>query len=247
MTRTRNSGRVWAIAGGAVLLVGVITFVAVGIANAPAPVPTPTPTDSDATTDTPSSSPSSTPSDDPATVVDPDAPTRGWIGEPITRDPELYARAALAAAATFDTTLTSREDWLAYLDSWFTPDTRYNEDDRGRELDSAQLELRQSVVLPETEWDALSAEDGRVEAAADGELAFSPVPDDEASVMSIVTGDVTLMFTRSDGAAGEVSYEQEVRVSVQVLCGEGSIPTPGTAQQPGDCKVVRYFPEPLEP
>lgn len=247
MIRGKNSGRVWALAGGAVLLVGVVTFIAVGVANAPAPSPAPTPSGSDTASSSPSSSATPTPSDSQGAVVDPDAVARGWAGEPITRDRDVYARAALAAAATFDSTLASREEWLAYLDTWFTPDTRYIEADRDARAERARLELRQSVVLPETEWDGLAAEDGRVEAVADGELSFTPVPEDEMSVMSIVTGDVTLTFTRSDGGDGEVSYEQDVRVSVQVLCGEGSIPTPGSAQQAGDCKVVRYFSEPLEP
>ena len=65
--------------------------------------------------------------------------------------------------------------------------------------------------------------------------------------MRIGTADVVLTFTRSDGNGGETSYEETVRVSVQVLCGEGSVPTPNTAQQAGDCKVVRYFSGSLEP
>jgi hypothetical protein len=32
-----------------------------------------------------------------------------------------------------------------------------------------------------------------------------------------------------------------------VLCGPGSVPTPDSGQQAGDCKVVRYFTEPMEP
>ena len=65
--------------------------------------------------------------------------------------------------------------------------------------------------------------------------------------MSIGTADVTLTFTRSDGNGNETSYDETVRVSVQVLCGEGRCRRPNTAQQAGDCKVVRYFSEPLEP
>jgi hypothetical protein len=84
-------------------------------------------------------------------------------------------------------------------------------------------------------------------ASVPANIAWSDVPEDPDGVMSIGTADVVLTFTRSDGAGGELSYDESVRVSVQVLCGEGSIPTPGSAQVPGDCKVVRFFPEPLEP
>ena len=54
-------------------------------------------------------------------------------------------------------------------------------------------------------------------------------------------------YTRADASGKESSYDETVRVSVQVLCGEGSIPAPDSAQQPGDCKVVRYFSGSLEP
>lgn len=162
-------------------------------------------------------------------------------------DAETYIRAALAAASTFDTTRSTREEWLDYLDTWFTPDTRYAEADRAERTKTAQLELQQGVVLPQEEWDSLAGENGRVVAEATGDIAHVPVSDDASGDMSIGTSDVTLTFTRSDGSGGETSYEEHVRVSVQVLCGPGSVPTPDTAQQAGDCKVVRYFTEPLEP
>ena len=91
--------------------------------------------------------------------------------EPITTDPETYVRAALAAASTFDTQLSARSEWLTYLDTWFTPDTRYtSEEDRQSDMQASQLEMRQGVVLPEAEWDSLANEDGRVVAAAAGEI-----------------------------------------------------------------------------
>lgn len=171
----------------------------------------------------------------------------GWVSEPVTTDRSAYVRAAISAASTFDTTLAPRDAWLSHLDSWFTPDTRYDEADRDARLQDARLELREAVVLPESEWLSLAEEGGRVAAVVAGEIAWSEVPEDPAGVMSIGTADVVLTFTRSNGADGELSYDESLRVSVQVLCGEGSVPAPGSAQEPGDCKVVRYFPEPLEP
>lgn len=233
--------RGWAIAGGAILLTGIIAIIIVAVSNQRSPQSIPT--------DTPTTSPSSTPAPtDPSdAVVDAGAEENGWRGEPITTDAELYTAAALEAAATFDTTRASRDEWLAYLDSWFTPDTRYNSaEDQLERMEAAQLEMRQGVVLPEQEWDSLAAEDGRVVADA-GSVVTGPVPDDVSGDMAIATADVVLTFTRADGAGGESSFEESVRVSVQVLCGAGSVPTPDSTQQAGDCKVVRYFTEPVEP
>lgn len=114
-------------------------------------------------------------------------------------------------------------------------------------MQAAQLELRQGVVLPEAEWDSLAGEDGRVVAAIDEDLELGPVSDDESGDMTIGTADVVLTFTRTDGDGAESSYDETVRVSVQVLCGPASVPTPGSDQLAGDCKVVRYFTEPMEP
>lgn len=233
--------RAWAISGGVILLAGIIAIIIVAVSNQRSPQPVPT--------ETPAASPSSTPaptnpSDE---VVDAGAEENGWRAEPITSDAELYAAAALEAAATFDTTKSSRDEWLTYLDSWFTPDTRYSsESDQLQRMSAAQLELRQGVVLPEQEWDSLAAEDGRVIADA-GRVVTGPVTDDESGDMAIATADVVLTFTRTDGAGGESSFEDSVRVSVQVLCGPGSVPTSDSAQLAGDCKVVRYFTEPVEP
>ncbi|MDQ7876556.1 hypothetical protein Q9R08_01060 [Microbacterium sp. QXD-8] len=173
---------------------------------------------------------------------------QGWLPEPITADREVYIRSALEAAATFDTQKSTREDWLDYLDTWFTPDTRYTaEADQQSAVEASQVELRTGVVLPQEEWDSLAREEGRVVATASGDVVYVPVTDDASGDMSIGTSDVTLTFTRSDGSGAETSYEEQVRVSVQVLCGLESVPTPDSAQQAGDCKVVRYFTEPLEP
>ena len=142
----------------------------------------------------------------------------------------------------------AREEWLDYLDTWFTPDTRFtSEADQLAAMTDSQTELRQGVVLPQDEWDSLAREDGRVVAAVTSEITDVPLTDDPSGDMSIGTADVTLSFTRSDGSGGETSYDDHVRVSVQVLCGTASVPTPDTDQRSGDCKVVRYFTEPLEP
>lgn len=244
MTTNHSSGRrglLWAVLGGLVLVAGIAAVIVSSVLSQPAPTPTTT----TSSTSVPSTGTATAP---PGQFVDPGATENGWTPEPITTDAETYIRAALEAASTFDTTKSTREQWLDYLDSWFTPDTRYtSEADQQSAVDDAQVELRTGVVLPQEEWDSLARENGRVAAVTTGTVAFVPVTDDASGDMSIGTADVTLTFTRSDGAGGETSYDEQVRVSVQVLCGPASVPTPDTAQQAGDCKVVRYFTEPLEP
>lgn len=242
--RRAPRGLMWAVIGGVVLLAGVIAIIIASLLTPQGTGPTGTPEPPD----TGSTSPSPLVSTSEGQVVDASVTGRGWVPEPITTDPEVYAKAALAAASTFDTTLSGRDEWLDYLDTWFTLDTRYaDESDRAAELAAAQLELRQGVVLPEEQWDSLAAEEGRVVAAVQGDVSVQSVPDDPSGDMSIGTADVVLTYTRSDGAGAESSYDETVRVSVQILCGPDSAPTPDSAQQAGDCKVVRYFTEPMEP
>ncbi|MGA1827087.1 hypothetical protein [Microbacterium sp.] len=246
MTTSPNNrsrrGLAWAIIGGAVLLVGILAIILAAIFSGGS---TPTQTETAPPQATPTAHPTNPAVDE---FVDTSVIDKGWVPEPITTDPETYIRAALAAASTFDTQLSTRPKWLAYLDTWFTPDTRYaSEEDRQSDMQASQLEMRQGVVLPEAEWDSLANEDGRVVAAATGDIEYSDVPDDESGAMRIGTADVVLTFTSEDGTGSETSYEDSVRVSVQVLCGDGSVPMPNTAQQAGDCKVVRYFSGSLEP
>ena len=238
----RSRGLVWAIIGGAALFVSVLAIILAALfSGGSAPSPRQTAPQNSPPTTTPTAAPA------PEDVVDASVTERGWVPEPITTDAETYVRAALEAASTFDTQLSSRAEWLAYLDTWFTPDTRYtSEADRASDMQASQLELRQGVALPEAEWTSLANEDGRVTAVA-GDVEFTDVPDDTSGGMRIGAADIVLTFTRSDGSGGATSYDETVRVSVQVLCGAGSIPTPDTAQRAGDCKVVRYFSGSLEP
>lgn len=242
MSVRANRARTWAIVGGAVLLIG---FVAVIVSAITGRISSPDPTSSSTTAHP--STPTASATDVPGEVVDPGATKRGWVAEPITTDADTYIRAALAAASTFDTTLSTREEWLAYLDTWLTPDTRYDESERAADVQSVKVELRQAVVIPQGQWDSLAQQNGRVAAKANGDIARQSVPADATGDMTIGTADVVLTTTSSDGSSGELSYDEKIRVSVQVLCGEGSIPTPNSAQRAGDCKIVRYFTEPLEP
>lgn len=238
--RPRRTGAIWAVLGGAVLIAGVIALL-VGMLNRP--------NDSDPTPSAPvptGASSSATPTAPTGSVVNEKVVDAGRVPEPITTDATVYVEAALSAASTFDTTLSTRDEWLSYLDTWFTPDTRYADTQRPDRMDAAQLEMRQGVVLPQSMWDSLAAQHGRVSATVVSEVTFTNVPEDTTGDMRIGTADVELTFTQEDGTGEESSYTESARVSVQVLCGAGSVPTPGSAQQAGDCKVVRFFTEPVE-
>jgi hypothetical protein len=244
VARERERGRhlLWAWIGGAVLVAGIIAILISSILSSPSPAPTATET---APMTPPTSAP---PSNEPSDVVDSTVTDRGWVPEPITTNADAYIRRALEAAATFDTQRGDRDAWLTYLDTWFTPDTRYtSEADREDALALVRLTMRQAVVLPEDDWNSLASEKGRVRATVNGDIDYTPVSEDPTGLMKIGTADVTLTFTRSDNNGTENSYDEHARVSVQVLCGGESVPTPDSDQQPGDCKIVRYFSEPMEP
>ena len=242
MSARANRGRTWAVVGGAVLLIGVVAVIVAAITGR-----TSSPDPTSASTTAHPSTPTASATGMDGEVVDAGATRMGWVAEPITTDADTYIRAALAAASTFDTTLSTRDEWLSYLDTWLTPDTRYDESERAADLQAVKVELRQAVVIPQDQWDSLAQENGRVAAKASGDIARQSVPADQTGDMTIGTADVVLTTTSSDGSSGELSYDETIRVSVQVLCGAGSIPTPNSAQQAGDCKIVRYFTEPLEP
>ena len=168
---SQSSGRrglVWAIIGGLVLIAGIVAIVVASSLAQRAPGPT---RDfrwrldiADADRELRSR---------PASSSIRRRLTMGWVPEPITTDADTYIRAALEAASTFDTTKSTREEWLDYLDTWFTPDTRYtSEADQRSAMEASQVELRQGVVLPQEEWDSLASEDGRVVATATGDIGL---------------------------------------------------------------------------
>jgi hypothetical protein len=176
-------------------------------------------------------------------VVDPGVVTRGWVAEPITRDADVYARAALEAAATFDTRRATREEWVKWLGTWFTPSPLYgNQQDAVDQMAGYMAELDQTVVLPQAQWDDLASGHGHVSARIDGEVKYLDLSETTAKQVRTATANVVMTYTRTgDGSSGEVTYDKTVRVSVQVVCGGASVPTPGSAQRAGDCKVVRFF------
>ena len=234
--RSRRWGLILSIViGAAVLVAVVIALIPRGSGGGDAP-PTPVmPTSSG------SAPPTSTGGG--GEVVDPDVAKRGWVPEPITQDEDAYARAALEAATTFDTRRSTRDEWLTWLGTWFTPSPLYDDQqDAVDQMAGYKAELAQSVVPPQSQWDGLANNDGRVIARLDGPIKYLDQPDATQKHVRTATANVIMTYTQSGGdTGGEASYDQTVRVSVQVVCGGASIPTPDSAQRAGDCKVVRFF------
>jgi hypothetical protein len=186
-----------------------------------------------------SSSASSRPND----TVDPKVVDRGWVAEPITQDADVYMRVALEAAATFDTRRATRDEWLSWLGTWLTPSPLYEDpQDALDQMAGYKAELAQTVVPPQSQWDDLARNDGHVSARVDGQIEYLDQPEATQKHVRTATANVVMTYTQTgDGTGGEASYDQTVRVSVQVVCGGTSIPTPDSGQRAGDCKVVRFF------
>jgi hypothetical protein len=234
--RTQRRSHLWAVIGGAVLAAAIVVGVIVAVTSQGG---TAQPTSSSPAT--PTSGPTS-PTSSTDEVVDPNVAEAEWVPEPITMDPETYLRAAIEAAGTVDTTRATRDEWVTYLDTWFTPDPRFqNPDEQAAQTARYQLTMRDAVIFPEEVWDSLARQNGRVVASTTGEITFTPVPDYDGDDMFIGTSDVLLTFKQTGEDGAESSYEEKVRVSAQVLCGDESVPTPGSAQAAGDCKLIRYF------
>lgn len=227
---------VWVVAVVAVL--AIILAIAVILGNgAGSSEPTdPTPVTTSA------GSPSGSPSVDPSEFVDVSVTDQGWLPEPITTDRDAYVEAAIRAGATFDTTLATREKWVVWLGSWFTPSPLYSDPaDAADQMNGYLAELDQSVLLPQSTWDDLDDDDGgRVEAELASPITYLDLPETSAANVWTGSADVKVTYLRDSGD-GESSYSDTVRVSVQVVCGGLSVPTPGSQQRPGDCKVVRFF------
>lgn len=234
-----NRGLIWAIIGGAVLLLAVIGIVIGSLASQSEDETTPTADPS--TSSGPSTDPTTSPSIPTASseVVDAGAVDRGWIPEPVTSDPEEYLRAAIAAAGTFDTQLATREEFLEYMKTWYTPDLGFgSEADQLRVMEGYQTELGQSVVIPDDQWNSLAAEDGRMSAVVDAIELESPSINPNGD-LTMGTAEVTITFTQVDGSGTEYTYDEDARIRAHVLCGENIVPTPNSPQQKGDCKLIR--------
>lgn len=225
-------GLIWAIAGAVVLLIAIVAIIFSGTAGGPDATPA-SPSGQSSTTRPTATAPGASAQ---SAVVDSTVTKYGWLPEPITTNRDEYIRAALAAASTFDPSKSTRDKFLNYLATWFTPDTRRTSTaDRAHATQLYLGELSSSVVQPDDQWTELRANQTSVTAKVTGPITYVTVPGDPGG-MVIGTADVSLTYHQ-----GGVTSDDRVRVSVQVLCGPGSVPAARSSQQAGDCKVIRYF------
>jgi hypothetical protein len=108
-----NRPVILAAVGAVVIVGGIVAFILVGLTSGSEPVSAPS---------TPSSAPRFDPSEyseDELESVYPQVLDLGLVPEPITKDPEEYVTAAVAAWGTYDTTTsTTIPQWKKYLESW---------------------------------------------------------------------------------------------------------------------------------
>lgn len=231
-----------AVAGGIVLIAGVVAFTMMALTNGgqeESPTSAPSGAPSSSASADPSAEPSEAPSVPSGDVVDPSVSERGWVPEPITQDPEAYATAMLEAAGTFDTRTSTRQEFVDYLTTWFMPEYYFTDpEDDEKSNTSTQRELTNDVVLPEGVWDQLAAESGRVASTVTA-LEVRSV-DHEIPERISYSGTVEMAYAREGG--GQTSeYTETVTVSVQVECSPHTSATTESGQKPGDCKAVRWY------
>jgi len=172
-------------------------------------------------------------------VVDESVSELGMVPEPITRDIEVYADAAFRAFATYDTTKTTRSEFIGHLKTWFTRDMGIHKpEDRVRALKHQRSALYDRVDGLQM-WDGLTSTRGTAVARVDGPIRYSRHDEDPTGDMRWADGDVTVTYTQHDGGARPAVQEITMPIRALILCGAETDPTPGSAQKSGDCKLVR--------
>lgn len=217
---------------GVLVIVFAIAAVVIALINRGGESTNTTPPTSEPTVS--SSAPTSEPS--PTNEEPENVTAKGWVAEPITTDPAVYADAALRAVSTFDTTLATREEFVAYLETWLTPQVgntstgEISEDmtERNREA------VSNDIVVPEDQWAYIAP----LGVTAIAEIT-EPTPDVEDGVTQGWASEATTTFQPGATGGTEEPWAETRRLDVLVSCHEWSVPTqPG--QEPGDCKVVRW-------
>jgi len=196
----------------------------------------------------------STPTKTVGNVVDASATERGWFPQPITEDPRAYGEAAAVALATYDTTLATRDNFIAYLGTWHTADYRFN---AGETRDGALKEgigiVGESMIPNSEAWrqSVLSKTIITAKVVAsklDKEhLDFTPESIDGyvAQGQHVVTTEVVLTTSSEDNSTGQrAPFDRHVQISVLILCGH-SFPPAGSGQTAASCMIMNYVSDPF--
>lgn len=253
-----NRPVILAAVGAVVIVGGIVAFILVGLTGGSEPVSAPS---------TPSSAPRFDPSEyseDELESVYPQVLDLGLVPEPITKDPEEYVTAAVAAWGTYDTTTsTTIPQWKKYLESWqnvyplvvdlpsgeqikFTPPesnpvTRHSPNDHRDVFVIAENIPGQQVGWAGTDWDMIREREGRVMTEATRISELVPSPRSSAAKLGELeaTVEFTQWITLDDGTDGEneITMTMHGTALVTVNC-TITAPAPDSAQQQGDCKLM---------
>lgn len=161
------------------------------------------------------------------------APVEGWVEEPATSDPEEYAAAAIRAVTTFDPAKSSRDEWVAYLESWMTPALENNGEPNQKVTDMNKRVLRSEVAMDAEQWEYIASVRGTVEGQFEQLESLGGRAEYQEYVL---LADVQQMVRPGDGQTD--AWAEARRVSVYIECSDRVEHT--GSQKPGDCKVIRW-------
>lgn len=245
--RRRRWALIGGISGGVVLVAGLAGLVVVGLGGGDAQ-PTEPAASSQPNSSTAAPEPTPTESGEGAAPV---TTENGWVAEPETSDPREYAAAAVEAVYTYDSTASTRDEFQAYLASWFDirPGLSEEQFEGAEELRASSLS---DVVLDIAEWDQQRLAETKQVAAVetermilDGDHADGG-PQQQQLDLGIhqVSVPVRILYDEVDISTGEpVQYDYRLIQTLQVVCGNEEIPR-DRSLAPGSCKVVRFWDEP---
>lgn len=249
---------IFAAVGAVAVLGGIVAFTMASLGGGE-----PSPISSPPSTGAPSFDPSEHSTDELKSVY-PQVIELGLVPEPITSDPKEYAKAAVAAWGTFDTsTKTTIPQWRKYLESWQNvyplvvdlpsgeqvkfvapeenPVTRHAPTAHRDVYVIAENIPGQSVSWQGTDWEMISDRGGRVKTEATTISEFTPpVRETEEKLGELqATVEFTQWITMDDGTDGEneITTTKHGTAIVTVNCSV-TAPAPDSAQQPGDCKLM---------
>jgi hypothetical protein len=185
-------------------------------------------------------------------VVDPAVTELGLVAQPITSDIQQYAIEAARALVTVDSTKIDRKEFKEYIAGWVGYDQRYGTD--LSELESVRddrlNEIYNRIIGDSSRWDLLARDDSVLVGRHTGvvRMDYDHATFDEGSLNDLIAIDlhtVTVdldITTTAEQSGNPIEVVNPLSVSMQIQC-EGSYPAPPTTQVPGNCTVIRYFPE----
>ncbi|QAV70030.1 hypothetical protein ESZ53_06030 [Salinibacterium sp. UTAS2018] len=210
------------------------------------------PTDSASGTETSPAEATADPGDPRGEVVDSTVTEQGLVAQPITDDMREYAIEAAKALVTVDSTKVDRTQFKEYIAGWVGYDQRYGTE--LSELESVRSdrlnEIYNRLIGDTSRWDLLARDNSVIVGAFADDLKvdYDHATFDDGSLDDLIAVDLHTITvgleitTTADQSGNSLEITDPLSVSMQIQC-KGSYPVPPTTQAPGDCTVIRYFPE----